>query len=255
MNARYYLPNTNRFLTPDTIVPDPKNPQSFNRYSYVYNNPVNFTDPTGHDRCGVAGTVCSDEPPFIPTDLTEWLVNEMVHHVTGSELEAMRDANSFSIEWFAESGTFFELNTGHGKWDVKRNIEREVGTAIVLCGDKGCNWFDYSTPGNILYGFTAASVEIPQDISTAAGGFLEIVEGTAKLGNYSTLFEDPLDASAVEFGYFLYEQYGENLTVEQFKMELTLDLQNTMQPPVNIPNRSAIPQPNIYPLGRFDLEY
>ena len=48
MNARYYVPNTNRMASPDSIVPDPANPQSFNRYSYVNNRPLNFTDPTGH---------------------------------------------------------------------------------------------------------------------------------------------------------------------------------------------------------------
>ena len=37
-------------LTPDSIVPDPTNPQLLNRYTYVLNSPVNFTDPTGH--CG-----------------------------------------------------------------------------------------------------------------------------------------------------------------------------------------------------------
>jgi pyocin large subunit-like protein len=36
------------FLSADTIVPDGKNPQAFNRYSYVGNRPLNFTDPTGH---------------------------------------------------------------------------------------------------------------------------------------------------------------------------------------------------------------
>jgi hypothetical protein len=48
MGARWYLPNTNRMLTPDTIIPDSSNPQSFNRYSYGYNNPVKYSDPTGH---------------------------------------------------------------------------------------------------------------------------------------------------------------------------------------------------------------
>lgn len=48
MNARYYLPEVGRFISADTIVPDPGNPQSYNRYSYTRNNPVNLTDPTGH---------------------------------------------------------------------------------------------------------------------------------------------------------------------------------------------------------------
>ena len=37
-----------RFLSPDPIVPNPANPQSLNRYSYVYNNPYRYTDPSGH---------------------------------------------------------------------------------------------------------------------------------------------------------------------------------------------------------------
>ncbi len=32
----------------DRIVPNPMNPQSFNRYSYVLNNPLKYIDPTGH---------------------------------------------------------------------------------------------------------------------------------------------------------------------------------------------------------------
>ncbi|MFW6063564.1 MAG: RHS repeat-associated core domain-containing protein, partial [Chloroflexota bacterium] len=48
MNARYYAPGIGRFVSPDTLVPDPAQPQSFNRYSYGLNNPVNYTDPTGH---------------------------------------------------------------------------------------------------------------------------------------------------------------------------------------------------------------
>ncbi len=37
-----------RFISPDTIVPDPVNPQQFNRYTYSLNNPVKYLDPSGH---------------------------------------------------------------------------------------------------------------------------------------------------------------------------------------------------------------
>jgi RHS repeat-associated protein len=47
-NARLYDPNLGRFMTPDSIVPDYTNPQSFNRYGYALNNPMRFADPTGH---------------------------------------------------------------------------------------------------------------------------------------------------------------------------------------------------------------
>ncbi len=51
-NARYYDPAIGRFTQPDTIVPNPADPQSLNRYAYVNNNPVRYTDPSGHDEFG-----------------------------------------------------------------------------------------------------------------------------------------------------------------------------------------------------------
>lgn len=50
-NARFYSPTLGRFTQPDTIVPDPSNPQSLNRFSYVNNSPILFNDPSGHYQC------------------------------------------------------------------------------------------------------------------------------------------------------------------------------------------------------------
>ncbi|MBI3244284.1 MAG: hypothetical protein HYZ49_18550 [Chloroflexi bacterium] len=49
--ARFYSQKLGRFISADTVVPDWKNPQSLNRYSYAINNPLKFIDPTGHSYC------------------------------------------------------------------------------------------------------------------------------------------------------------------------------------------------------------
>ncbi len=45
-NARYYDPTTGRFAQADSIVPG--GVQGYDRYAYTFNNPVKYTDPTGH---------------------------------------------------------------------------------------------------------------------------------------------------------------------------------------------------------------
>lgn len=48
MNARVYDSDIGRFLSADTVIQDPHDSQSYNRYSYVRNNPLTYTDPTGN---------------------------------------------------------------------------------------------------------------------------------------------------------------------------------------------------------------
>ncbi|NLA74509.1 MAG: hypothetical protein GX846_03385 [Deltaproteobacteria bacterium] len=43
-NTRLYDPVMSRFISPDTIVPQPFNPQSLNWYTYCLNNPLIYTD-------------------------------------------------------------------------------------------------------------------------------------------------------------------------------------------------------------------
>ena len=48
MHARLYDPILGRFLAPDSLVQDPNNGQTYNRYGYANNSPLLYTDPTGH---------------------------------------------------------------------------------------------------------------------------------------------------------------------------------------------------------------
>jgi hypothetical protein len=70
MGARWYDPLLGRWLSADTIVPAPENPQSLNRYSYVLNRPLVYLDPTGHKEEGA----CSDSDDDCIDDETYWYV-------------------------------------------------------------------------------------------------------------------------------------------------------------------------------------
>ncbi len=49
MGGRIYDPKLARFMSADPIVSDLTNVQRLNRYSYVLNSPLSYTDPTGFD--------------------------------------------------------------------------------------------------------------------------------------------------------------------------------------------------------------
>ena len=52
MNGRMYDPIVGRMLSPDVMLQAPDYSQSHNRYSYVFNNPLKFTDPSGMEGRG-----------------------------------------------------------------------------------------------------------------------------------------------------------------------------------------------------------
>ena len=76
--ARYHGSAQGRFLSPDPLgnfVADPTNPQSWNQYSYVFNNPLILIDPTGTTTCDQNGNNCYDSvtvnggpPPDLPME-------------------------------------------------------------------------------------------------------------------------------------------------------------------------------------------
>jgi RHS repeat-associated protein len=63
MTGRIYDPLLRRFLTPDPFISAPLFSQSYNRYSYVWNNPMTFVDPTGYQ---------ADVPPIGDPEWLDW---------------------------------------------------------------------------------------------------------------------------------------------------------------------------------------
>ncbi|TQF71264.1 RHS repeat-associated core domain-containing protein [Pseudoalteromonas luteoviolacea] len=59
MNGRIFDADTGRFMQADPFVQAPTNLQNYNAYSYVLNNPLSYTDPSGYFFKKLAGTLLS----------------------------------------------------------------------------------------------------------------------------------------------------------------------------------------------------
>ncbi|MHB0968001.1 MAG: RHS repeat-associated core domain-containing protein [Bellilinea sp.] len=87
--ARFYDPALGRFVSADTVVSEPGNPIDWDRYSYVRNNPVNNTDPTGHmvapdtreNGCSGRGPACIIDMYYAESGDSEGLYDSLEAYV------------------------------------------------------------------------------------------------------------------------------------------------------------------------------
>ncbi len=119
-NARMYSSELGRFLQPDTIVANWTYSQSWSRYSYVFNNPVKFNDPTGHDvGCpGIDAGMCSSYGTFSSETIRGKILTkhkELVKKVKKgklTDLDALAQLSDFTAAFSPTDPTRFVENLG-----------------------------------------------------------------------------------------------------------------------------------------------
>jgi RHS repeat-associated protein len=94
MGARWYDPYISRWLSADTLVPDPMDPQAFNRYSYVGNRPLSRIDPNGHQE-----------------QLPE-LMQQAIDYFASLGWELVGDASQINPHWNGPDLVFFSSQDG-----------------------------------------------------------------------------------------------------------------------------------------------
>jgi RHS repeat-associated protein len=165
-NARFYSPAIGRFISADTIVPNPKSPQQFNRYAYTNNNPLKYIDPSGHFlQCyeiASMGQQCHDDgysvsnPRFTSYDADErraWLsdyANELRRWANEryiTDLDALVEMSNFAASMIPRGMT--------GRTQAYAN-----DMSYVLVASEGANallgafFCDHVPPNLVTVGFT-----------------------------------------------------------------------------------------------------
>ena len=89
-NARWFDTSLGAFASSDSLVQYAYSPQALNRYSYVLNNPLTYSDPTGHRACEGPNGECwyTDPDPNIGTmPVQGWEPLPPADPVRGEQLE------------------------------------------------------------------------------------------------------------------------------------------------------------------------
>jgi RHS repeat-associated protein len=119
-NARWVDASLGRFTQADAVIPSPGYSQAYDRYAYVYNNPVIYNDPTGH-------FVCTGTNPNWPEGQTcydviqSWL--DFLYQYGGEEGKALVE------KFMAADGSspiFFDFGDLDGAWGKTDHFNKSI---------------------------------------------------------------------------------------------------------------------------------
>ncbi len=150
MNGRFYDPRLHRFLQPDNNLQEPYNTQNYNRYGYVLNNPLKYTDPTGEFTWSdlvaaaaiVAGVIVIIASNGAFTPVAQWLIGTGVAHFGATSVMQANNGGSWdnASNYIGLQSPTININTGlgdsngGGKKDVANNnniVESHPNVAIT----------------------------------------------------------------------------------------------------------------------------
>jgi RHS repeat-associated protein len=163
--ARYYDPYLNRWVSADSIVPQPGDPQNLNRYSYTRNNPVLYTDPSGHCIPGVncPGMISGVEHPGEAPPGGEEYAQYLVRLIRWTE--QMQAETGGMLGWHLTQQTAaIELNSFVMKDPEVLNdlLWQEIGQGAAITGVKlaqGMADFLLTGTGSLINAITKANIE------------------------------------------------------------------------------------------------
>lgn len=141
--ARLYDPLLGRFISPDSMVPDPEDPQAHNRYSYGKNNPINYVDPNGHIFTPYhfvntfIGSLLSSGNPLLAFynasyDFAVDMVDIYNNIFTGNKSALAKNANMHNM-----AGMFLDPTTGEWGWQNPQQASTAINALAWQMYDTG----------------------------------------------------------------------------------------------------------------------
>ena len=134
LNGRVYDPFTARFISADPEIQDPTFSQSFNRYSYVWNNPTNLTDPSGFEADETVTVTGAHSPTTLCTgEGCRAFMDKVRQYVQNHEAAAIHRESAKTLRATAELATSPWNREAAG--ELYEEADREDKLADILDGE------------------------------------------------------------------------------------------------------------------------
>ena len=206
LRARYYDPYTGRFVSEDSYWGEDENPLSLNLYTYCSNDPVNFTDPSGHLQKGDENLNMEAQAQIV--DLTNKYfsattqkdkdkIHELAQAIRNNPTNVATEADAKSNEKVNEDfyGGFNQSTVATGSINASQwsSISGSFGVAGALNFDSNLNMnsirvqTDYhatiNNKGNIGTITSSGKSNVTIDNSGNIGSFISTSSGTNVINN------------------------------------------------------------------------
>jgi RHS repeat-associated protein len=152
MNGRVSDPEVGRFLSTDPFIQAPDNSQSYNRYSYVLNNPLRYVDPSGYFWKKMRNSISRNWNRFTRT-VSQFVGNNSNSNRSGSSAITWQEAQRYFSGTHQSSGQALTVvenvhnSSDPGKWLITgvnkrgiRNIFQMLAKRTETISEKGRLW-------------------------------------------------------------------------------------------------------------------
>ena len=210
-----------------------------------------------------------DEYPQV--DMTDYLARAMDKHGKDNRVKKIAGLVSWATPVLLVSPPagaammasaylqFLGLEGPEREWDIKVGMENLAEGGIILCGMMGyCSWVDYSTAGNIHFGYVAGRAKMNELFAGVVGGALELFEqalegeevqwSNCRSNSMPILCDNPGDQVAVDLGFQLAREYPGGIKPYQLHLALHVHgFTRFQKPPARfIEPFPARPEKNMY---------
>ena len=270
---------------------------------YGYDNPIKYTDSSGHFsiNCGSDGlnsrnltdwlvremTAQSNDWPVWPgigtvVTTSNWLLDSAVRQIARTAWDKVSQGSDVTKEgkaWIARElavagGTrvigyvwWKEMVKDGARWDFKDQIASKPGKSIMLCDFKSCDWYEYSMPGNIFYGYVGRVAGFTEAEIRAGAVYAQQTdpENNPDTNDWKPWWspiglDQATDEAAITVGFQVYNMTHGSSNTELVKNAFKIVLQqyksslDTAFEPINpyIVKYPIGPDGPAFPLGTFD---